>query len=248
MNDLLTGEALVALLTLTSLEMVLGIDNIIFIAILAGRLPVEQRDKGRTFGLMLAVISRVVLVLSIGWVMSLKAELFVLLSHAFTGRDVILVLGGLFLVFKATREIHHKVQSAGDDATKPVAAASLKSVLLQVLLIDVVFSLDSVITAVGMTSGLKSAIPIMVIAIILSVIGMLVFSKAIVTFIEQNPAIKVLALSFLMLIGMLLIAEGFGKEIPKGYVYFAMAFSFLVEILQMWTEKKSHPPAPESQY
>ncbi len=248
MSELLTGESLIALLTLTSLEMVLGIDNIIFIAILAGRLPVEQRDKGRTFGLMLAVISRVALVLSIGWVMSLKAELFSLLGHAFTGRDVILVVGGLFLVFKATREIHHKVQSAGNDGTRPVAAASLKSVLLQVLLIDVVFSLDSVITAVGMTSGLKSAIPIMVIAIILSVLGMLVFSKAIITFIEKNPAIKVLALSFLMLIGMLLIAEGFGKEIPKGYVYFAMAFSFLVEILQMWTEKKSHPPAPESQY
>ena len=248
MSELLTGEALVALLTLTSLEMILGIDNIIFIAILAGRLPVEQRDKGRMFGLMLAVISRVALVLSIGWVMSLKAELFSLLGHAFTGRDVILVVGGLFLVFKATREIHHKVQSAGSDGTRPVAAASLRSVLLQVLLIDVVFSLDSVITAVGMTSGLKSAIPIMVIAIILSVLGMLVFSKAIITFIEKNPAIKVLALSFLMLIGMLLIAEGFGQEIPKGYVYFAMAFSFLVEILQMWTEKKSHPPAPESQY
>ena len=248
MSELLTGEALVALLTLTSLEMILGIDNIIFIAILAGRLPVEQRDKGRMFGLMLAVISRVALVLSIGWVMSLKAELFSLLGHAFTGRDVILVVGGLFLVFKATREIHHKVQSAGSDGTRPVAAASLRSVLIQVLLIDVVFSLDSVITAVGMTTGLKAAIPIMVIAIILSVLGMLVFSKAIVTFIEHNPAIKVLALSFLMLIGMLLIAEGFGKEIPKGYVYFAMAFSFLVEILQMWTEKKSHPPAPESQY
>lgn len=248
MSDLLTGESLVALLTLTSLEMILGIDNIIFIAILAGRLPAEQRDKGRTFGLMLAVISRVVLVLSIGWVMSLKAELFSVLEHAFTGRDIILVLGGLFLVFKATREIHHKVQSAGDDDSKPVAKVSLRSVLIQVLLIDVVFSLDSVITAVGMTTGLKAAIPIMVIAIILSVLGMLVFSKAIVTFIENNPAIKVLALSFLMLIGMLLIAEGFGKEIPKGYVYFAMAFSFLVEILQMWTEKKSHPPAPESQY
>ena len=248
MSDLLTGESLVALLTLTSLEMILGIDNIIFIAILAGRLPPEQRDKGRTFGLMLAVISRVVLVLSIGWVMSLKAELFSVLEHAFTGRDIILVLGGLFLVFKATREIHHKVQSAGDQEGKPVAAASLRSVLIQVMLIDVVFSLDSVITAVGMTSGLKSAIPIMVIAIILSVLGMLVFSKAIVTFIENNPAIKVLALSFLMLIGMLLIAEGFGREIPKGYVYFAMAFSFLVEILQMWTETKSHPPAPESQY
>ena len=248
MSELLTSEALVALLTLTSLEMILGIDNIIFIAILAGRLPAEQRDKGRTFGLLLAVISRVALVLSIGWVMSLKAELFSILGHPFSGRDIILVVGGMFLVFKATREIHHKVQAAGDDDGKPVAQASLRSVLIQVMLIDVVFSLDSVITAVGMTSGLKSAIPVMVIAIILSVLGMLLFSKAIVTFIERNPAIKVLALSFLMLIGMLLIAEGFGKEIPKGYVYFAMAFSFLVEILQMWTEKKSHPPAPESQY
>ena len=248
MSELLTSEALVALLTLTSLEMILGIDNIIFIAILAGRLPAEQRDKGRTFGLLLAVISRVALVLSIGWVMSLKAELFSILGHPFSGRDIILVVGGMFLVFKATREIHHKFQSAGDDDGKPVAQASLRSVLIQVMLIDVVFSLDSVITAVGMTSGLKSAIPVMVIAIILSVLGMLLFSKAIVTFIERNPAIKVLALSFLMLIGMLLIAEGFGKEIPKGYVYFAMAFSFLVEILQMWTEKKSHPPAPESQY
>lgn len=246
MSELLTGEALVALLTLTSLEMILGIDNIIFIAILAGRLPREQRDKGRTFGLMLAVISRVALVLCIGWVMGLKAELFTLLGHAFTGRDIILTLGGLFLVFKATREIHHKVQSAREEHDQPVAEASLSSVLIQVMLIDVVFSLDSVITAVGMTSGLKSAIPIMVIAIILSVLGMLVFSKAIVTFIERNPAIKVLALSFLMLIGILLIAEGFGKEIPKGYVYFAMAFSFLVEILQMWTDKKSHAATPES--
>ena len=196
MSDLLTGEALVALLTLTSLEMILGIDNIIFIAILAGRLPAEQRDKGRTFGLMLAVISRVVLVLSIGWVMSLKAELFSVLHHAFTGRDIILVLGGLFLVFKATREIHHKVQSAGDDGSTPVARVSLRSVLIQVMLIDVVFSLDSVITAVGMTTGLKAAIPVMVIAIILSVLGMLVFSKAIVTFIEHNPAIKVLRCRF----------------------------------------------------
>ena len=248
MTDLLTGESLVALLTLTSLEMILGIDNIIFIAILAGRLPAEQRDKGRTFGLMLAVISRVALVLSIGWVMSLKAEVFSLLGHAFTGRDIILVLGGLFLVFKATREIHHKVQSAGNDDNTPVAEASLRSVLIQVMLIDVVFSLDSVITAVGMTSGLKSAIPIMVIAIIASVLGMLVFSKAIVTFIERNPAIKVLALSFLMLIGMLLIAEGFGQKIPKGYVYFAMAFSFFVELLQMWTEKKTARSVPDSQY
>lgn len=247
MSELLTGEALVALLTLTSLEMILGIDNIIFIAILAGRLPTEQRDKGRTFGLLLAVISRVALVLCIGWVMGLKAKLFSLLGHNFTGRDFILVMGGMFLVFKATREIHHKVQAAHNEDDQPVAAVTLASVLFQVMLIDVVFSLDSVITAVGMTSGLKAAIPIMITAIIISVLGMLVFSKAIVMFIERNPAIKILALTFLMLIGMLLVAEGFGREIPKGYVYFAMAFSFFVEVLQLWTEKKSHPPAPPSQ-
>ncbi len=248
MSDLMTGEALIAILTLTSLEMILGIDNIIFIAILAGRLPPEQRDRGRTFGLLLAVISRVGLVLCIGWVMGLTAKLFSVVGHDFTGRDLILVAGGMFLVFKATREIHHKVQSAGSEDNKPVKDVSLMSVLIQVMLIDVVFSLDSVITAVGMTSGLKSAIPIMVISIIISVLGMLAFSKAIVVFIERNPAIKVLALSFLMLIGMLLVAEGLGREFPKGYVYFAMAFSFFVELLQMWTEKKSHPPAPPSQY
>ncbi len=248
MSELLTGESLIAILTLTTLEMILGIDNIIFIAILAGRLPPEQRDKGRTFGLLLAVISRVGLVMCIGWVMGLKAKLFSLVGHDFTGRDLILVAGGLFLVFKATREIHHKVQSAGSENNKPVTDVSLMSVLFQVMLIDLVFSLDSVITAVGMTAGLKSAIPIMVVSIIISVLGMLAFSKAIVVFIERNPAIKVLALSFLMLIGMLLVAEGLGKEFPKGYVYFAMAFSFFVELLQMWTEKKSHPPAPTSQY
>lgn len=244
MSELFTGESMIAILTLTTLEMILGIDNIIFIAILAGRLPPEQRDKGRQFGLMLAVISRLGLVLAIGWVMGLKAKMFSLMGHDFTGRDLILVAGGLFLVFKATREIHHKVQSSGSDHTKPVAKVSLMSVLFQVMLIDLVFSLDSVITAVGMTSGLKAAMPIMVISILISVLGMLAFSKAIVVFIERNPAIKVLALSFLMLIGVLLVAEGLGKEFPKGYVYFAMAFSFFVELLQMWTEKKSHPLLP----
>lgn len=248
MSDLLTGEAMIALLTLTSLEMVLGIDNIIFIAILAGRLPPHQRDKGRKFGLLLAIISRVALVFSIGWVMSLQADLFSIQGKTFDGRDLILIFGGLFLVFKATREIHHKVQAAHKDDEKPSGKVSLASVLFQVLLIDVVFSLDSVITAVGMTSGIKAALPIMVTAIILSVLGMLVFSKSIVIFIERNPAIKILALSFLMLIGMLLVAEGFGSAIPKGYVYFAMAFSFFVELLQMWTEKKPRIASPQDQY
>jgi predicted tellurium resistance membrane protein TerC len=236
MDAYLNAESLAALLTLTSLEMVLGIDNVIFIAILCGKLPEAQRDKARTLGLMLAVVSRILLVLAIGWVMTLTKELFVMLGHRVTGKDLILIFGGLFLLFKGTREIHHKMQDAGSSDDK------------QILMIDVVFSLDSVITAVGMTEGLKHPIPIMVTAIILSVMGMLAFSKAIVVFIERNPTIKILALSFLMLIGLLLMAEGFGHHIPKGYVYFAMCFSFIVEMLQLWTLKPPKPPAPETQY
>jgi predicted tellurium resistance membrane protein TerC len=154
----------------------------------------------------------------------------------------------LFLLFKGTREIHHKMQDARSSDDKPKKISSLQAVLFQILMIDVVFSLDSVITAVGMTEGLKHPIPIMVTAIILSVMGMLAFSKAIVVFIERNPTIKILALSFLMLIGLLLMAEGFGHHIPKGYVYFAMCFSFIVEMLQLWTLKPPKPPAPETQY
>ncbi len=248
MGDFLNGESLAALLTLTSLEMVLGIDNVIFIAILAGKLPEAQRDKARRLGLMLAVVSRIFLVLAIGWVMTLTRDLFTLFGELISGKDLILIFGGLFLVFKGTREIHHKMQSVRNDESRPAKVSTLKAVLFQVLMIDVVFSLDSVITAVGMTEGLKRPIPIMVTAIILSVIGMLAFSKAIVVFIEKNPTIKILALSFLLLIGMLLMAEGFGHHIPKGYVYFAMSFSFIVEMLQLWTLKIPKPPTPESQY
>jgi predicted tellurium resistance membrane protein TerC len=248
MDAYLNGESLAALLTLTSLEMVLGIDNVIFIAILCGKLPEAQRDKARTLGLLLAVVSRILLVLAIGWVMTLTKELFVMLGHAVTGKDLILIFGGLFLLFKGTREIHHKMQDARSDDSKPTKVSSLQAVLFQILMIDVVFSLDSVITAVGMTEGLKSPIPIMVTAIVLSVMGMLAFSKAIVVFIERNPTIKILALSFLMLIGLLLMAEGFGHHIPKGYVYFAMCFSFIVEMLQLWTLKPPKPPKVESQY
>ena len=243
MDAYLNGESLAALLTLTSLEMVLGIDNVIFIAILCGKLPEAQRDRARTLGLLLAVISRIMLVLAIGWVMTLTKVLFVM-----TGKDLILIFGGLFLLFKGTREIHHKMQDARSPDNKPTKISSLQAVLIQILMIDVVFSLDSVITAVGMTEGLKHPIPIMVTAIILSVIGMLAFSKAIVLFIEHNPTIKILALSFLMLIGTLLVAEGFHQKIPKGYVYFAMCFSFIVEMLQLWTLKPPKPPKVETQY
>lgn len=248
MQEYFNGESIAALLTLTSLEMVLGIDNVIFIAILCGRLPEKDRDKARTTGLLLAVVSRILLVLAIGWVMSLTKGLFRMMGREVTGKDLILIFGGLFLLFKGTKEIHHKMQDARNEDTAPRKVSTLKAVLFQVLMIDVVFSLDSVITAVGMTQGLKHPIPIMVTAILLSVIGMLVFSKAIVVFIEKNPTIKILALSFLMLIGILLMAEGFGHHIPKGYVYFAMCFSFAVEMLQLWALKPPKPKAPDTQY
>lgn len=248
MQDFLTGESLAALLTLTSLEMVLGIDNVIFIAILCGRLPEKERDKARTLGLLLAVVSRILLVLAIGWVMTLTKGLFRMLGHEVTGKDLILIFGGLFLLYKGTKEIHHKMQDSRTEDSAPRKISTLGAVLFQILMIDVVFSLDSVITAVGMTGGLKHPIPIMVAAIILSVIGMLVFSKAIVVFIEKNPTVKILALSFLMLIGLLLMAEGFGHHVPKGYVYFAMCFSFFVEMLQLWTLRPPKPKAPDRQY
>lgn len=248
MQEYLNGESIAALLTLTSLELVLGIDNVIFIAILCGRLPEKERDKARTLGLLLAVVSRILLVLAIGWVMTLTKGLFRVFEHEVTGKDLILIFGGLFLLYKGTKEIHHKMQDARQDDVGPRKISTLKAVLFQILMIDVVFSLDSVITAVGMTGGLKHPIPIMVTAIILSVIGMLIFSKAIVVFIEKNPTVKILALSFLMLIGLLLMAEGFGHHIPKGYVYFAMFFSFAVEMLQLWTLKPPKPKAPDTQY
>ena len=241
MADLLSAESLAALFTLTSLEVVLGIDTVIFIAILCGRLPEADRERARRFGLLLAVVARIMLVLAIGWVMGLTKPLIQLGSMALTGKDIILLLGGLFLVFKATKEIHHKLQQATAHATASIKRTSLIAVLAQILMIDVVFSLDSVITAVGMTEGLARPIPIMIAAILLSVAGMLVFSRSIVLFIERHPAVKILALSFLLLIGVLLVAEGFGHHIPKGYIYFAMAFSFFVEMLQLWTVPR--PPA-----
>ena len=232
MMELLTTQALAALFTLTALELVLGIDNIIFIAILCGRLPPTERDRARVTGLLLAVISRMLLVLAIGWVMGLDAELVALAGYRFSGKDLILLFGGLFLIFKATREIHHRLQESADsEAAGPTL--SMQKVLFQILMIDVVFSLDSVVTAVGMTEDLPSPIPVMITAILLSVAGMLVFSRAIVDFVERNPSVRILALSFLMLIGVLLVADGFDHHIPKGYVYFAMFYSFVVELLQL---------------
>lgn len=231
--DLFTTENALAFLTLASLEIVLGIDNVIFIAILAGKLPPHQRDLGRRVGLTIAVVSRIVLLLGIGWVMKLKEPWFSILEHQITGKDLVLILGGLFLIAKATYEMHHKVSGAHDAAASNGGHTSLPVMLAQVVMIDVVFSLDSVITAVGMSNNL----PVMIAAIIVSVLVMLAFSGPVVHFVDAHPAIKLLALAFLLLIGVLLIAEGFHQKIDKGYIYFAMAFSLGIELLNMRAER-----------
>jgi predicted tellurium resistance membrane protein TerC len=247
MTEFLTFEGLVAFTTLTALEVVLGIDNVIFIAILAGKLPAEQRDRARTWGLSVAVISRVMLVLMIGVIMRLDQPWFTVFGTAFSGKDMILIAGGLFLLGKATYEIHRKVTHAAEHTVAGGGVTTLQTVLLQVLMVDVVFSIDSVITAVGMTEGLPKPIPIMIAAIAVSVGIMLVFSKAITEFIERHPALKILALSFLLLIGTLLVAEGFHQHLSKGYVYFAMAFSLGIELLQMRAARQvSQAPVPHS--
>jgi predicted tellurium resistance membrane protein TerC len=243
-GDLLSGESLVAFLTLAALEIVLGIDNIIFIAILAGRLPEKERDKARKLGIGLAMVTRIVLLLAIGWVMQLdRNPLFSILDRDVTGKDLVLLLGGLFLIAKATYEIHHRIRGeAGAHAREAPKVAALGAVLAQVLMIDIVFSLDSVITAVGMTSQ----VPVMIAAIVASVLVMLAFSGPVVAFVDRHPAVKILALAFLILIGTLLVAEGFHQKIDKGYVYFAMAFAVAVEFLQMRAERsgtKASKPA-----
>jgi predicted tellurium resistance membrane protein TerC len=245
--SLFTSENLIAFLTLTMMEVILGIDNVVFIAILAGRLPPEQRDKARTLGLSFAVISRICLLAGISWVISLKNPLIDLHSlgfeHAMSGKDLIMLGGGLFLIYKATHEIYMKVEGHeehGEHGGATKTYPSLTSMLIQVIIIDVVFSLDSVITAVGMCKS----IPVMIAAILASVAIMLWFSKAVVTFIDKHPTIKILALSFLLLIGILLVAEGFHHDIPKGYIYFAMFFSLAIDLLQMRMNNKGHKNIP----
>ncbi len=228
----------ISLLTLTLLEIVLGIDNIIFISILSGKLPPEQQAKARRIGLILALVTRILLLLSISWVMSLKNELWEWAPFGLplpnTGKELILFLGGLFLIFKSVKEIHEKLE--GHDGEKSAAIApTFRSVVTQILILDVVFSLDSVITAVGMVSEVW----IMVTAVLIAVIVMLVFVNQISSFVDKHPTVKMLALSFLILIGVLLTAEGFGQHIPKGYVYFAMAFAVGVEMLNIRSRPKS---------
>jgi predicted tellurium resistance membrane protein TerC len=226
-------QAWIALLTLTVLEVVLGVDNIVFISILSARLPEGQRKRARTIGLALALLGRVLLLLSLTWIMRLERPLFELVEQELSGRDLILILGGLFLLAKATHEIHRSVEGGGHQPS--ARAASFGSVIAQILLLDLVFSLDSVITAVGMVQQ----IGVMIAAVVIAMIVMLAFVNQISDFVDRHPTIKMLALSFLILIGCVLVAEGFHQHISKGYIYFAMAFSVMVEMLNIRMRKKS---------
>jgi predicted tellurium resistance membrane protein TerC len=234
-SELFTIDSLIALATLTSLEIVLGIDNIVFISILSGKLPAEQRARARRLGLLGAMLMRIALLLTLSWIMRLTAPLFSLLGQDFSGRDLILLFGGLFLLGKATFEIHERIEGESPATVAARGAPTFAAVITQIMLLDIVFSLDSVITAVGMADQ----IAVMVLAVVIAVAIMMLFAGPVSDFVERNPTIKMLALSFLMLIGVMLVADGLGQHIPKGYVYFAMAFSLGVEILNLRARK--HP-------
>src|SRR6188508_1744324 len=234
---LASPEAWVALVTLTALEIVLGIDNIIFISILVGRLPEAQRNFARRMGLSLAMLTRLGLLFSISWVMGLTKPWFELFGISISGRDLVLIGGGLFLLFKATHEIHNSLEGA-EDNNKQMVVTGLGSVLIQIAILDIVFSLDSVITAVGLVEH----VALMAIAIVLAVLVMMFAAKPIGDFVEKHPTIKILALSFLMLVGVTLIVEGFDIHVPKGYIYFAMAFSISVEFINLRMRKKMARP------
>lgn len=238
MDWLLNPQSLVALVTLTALEVVLGVDNIVFISILAGRLRDRERERARVVGLALAMISRIALLLSLAWVMRLVRPLFSLFGHAISGRDIILLAGGLFLIAKSTHEIHISLESPEEKPRGRKAASTFTSVVLQIMVLDIIFSLDSVITAVGMARE----VGVMVLAIVIAVVIMMFAVNGISRFIERHPTVKMLALSFLLLIGVTLVAEGFGVHIPKGYVYFAMAFSLFVEFLNHRVREKHSRP------
>ncbi|MCP4204549.1 MAG: TerC family protein [bacterium] len=237
MEWLFEPEAWIALVTLTALEIVLGVDNIIFISILTGKLPLEQRGKGRTLGLAAAMGMRILLLFSLAWVIRLTEPVFAVFGQGVSGRDLILLIGGLFLLAKATHEIHQKLEGVEGEKSA-AAAASFGSVIFQIMLLDIVFSLDSVITAVGMAKRIE----VMVAAVVIAVGVMMVFAKAIADFVEGHPTVKMLALSFLLLIGTALVADGLHFHIPKGYIYFAMGFSVFVEMLNLRLKKVRGKP------
>jgi predicted tellurium resistance membrane protein TerC len=239
-SALLTADGLLALATLSAMEIMLGIDNVVFIAILVGRLPEARREIARRLGLVLALGIRVLLLFAITWMMGLTAPLFSVLGHAVSGRDLILLAGGLFLIFKATWEIYDKVEADHHEQAARAARAAFAWVIFQILLLDIVFSLDSVITAVGMANDLA----IMVTAMVIAMLVMLVSAGAVSRFIDSHPSLKILALAFLLLIGVMLVAEGMGSHIEKGYIYFAMAFSLLVELVNMRYRRKQGAAAP----
>ena len=247
MLELLTPENAIALVTLTALEIVLGIDNIVFIAIVTAKLPKELQTRARNIGLALAMLMRIALLLTLSWMMRLTEPLFTIsffeLGHGVSGRDLILTIGGLFLVAKATYEIHDKVEGAGEHGLTERRRASFTIAIVQIVLLDIIFSLDSVITAVGMADE----IVIMITAVVIAVGMMFIFAGPISRFVESHPTIKMLALSFLVLVGVMLVAEGLHQHVPKGYIYFAMAFSLFVEFLNIRAsankKKKAAEPA-----
>ena len=237
MDWLTDPQAWIAFATLTALEIVLGVDNVVFISILAGKLPAEQREKARRLGLGLAMFVRILLLMSIAWVVRLTAPLFTVLTQEISGRDIILLVGGLFLLAKSTHEMHSQLEGEEGHSSNRVAA-SFTSVIIQILLLDIIFSLDSVITAVGMADD----VGVMISAVIVAVGFMLVFSGTVSRFVDKHPTIKMLALSFLVLIGVSLVAESLDFHIPKGYIYFAMAFSLMVEVLNIKLRKSRQAP------
>jgi predicted tellurium resistance membrane protein TerC len=236
MDALLSSDNLIALVTLTALEVVLGVDNVIFISILAGKLPAQDQARARRVGLLAAMVMRILLLFSLAWIVRLTEPLFSVLGKGISGRDIILLGGGLFLLAKATMEIHERLEGVEGERSARVAP-SFGAVIFQIMLLDIVFSLDSVITAVGMADSLS----VMVIAVVLAVGIMMLSSGAVSEFVQRHPTVKVLALSFLLLIGMSLVGEGLGQHIPKGYIYFAMAFSVFVEVVNIRVRKSGVP-------
>lgn len=237
-------EIIISLLSLVALEAVLGIDNVIFISILANKLPENQQKRARRLGLILAGVLRLVLLLLISLIMKLDNDLFTIFRVGISGKDLVLIAGGLFLIYKSAKEIYHKMEGETGDQTKNIVAATFSQVLIQILIMDLVFSIDSIITAIGMVKEVW----VMYVAVVVTVIIMLFASEPISNFVNKHPAFKMLALSFLLLIGTSLVAEGLGVHIPKGYIYFSMAFALLVDVFQMKMNKKPQPVQPHEHY